>query len=246
MTNRTSKILLIILSSLAVAIELRAAPPSSDDVGDAESFGHNAQFMGAASGFITLSPDCSTEPTPPPRPPTSSDQCFTLTAAPSQTNFNAQDICRLKLPKKATRTIIYPVLNFFHDYRYNNTTATRDNAIFRYTADITIESTVLNDPSIIDPNTGMPANGKLVMQFGDNNFRDQRAIDPAETAIGHLNYTHAGNLGITKPSLVEQGLPQNVVDDLFKSAMTIHLNISGAAKLISRGSIIGNMRLFGD
>jgi hypothetical protein len=53
MKYSTSKILALILSSLAVAGGLQAAPPTAADVGDVESFGHNAQYMGAVSGFVT-------------------------------------------------------------------------------------------------------------------------------------------------------------------------------------------------
>jgi len=94
-------------------------------VGDAETFGHPALYMGAASGFVTL----STDPCPSPHthaiaPPSTvnNDQCFQIVAAPGTTNFDAQDMARIKLPKKATRKLIYPVLNIFLDYQLENST----------------------------------------------------------------------------------------------------------------------------
>lgn len=55
MKHATAKILVLILSTL-LPIKLAQAgpPPTVDDVGDADSFGANAHFMGAQSGFITI------------------------------------------------------------------------------------------------------------------------------------------------------------------------------------------------
>jgi len=246
MKRSTIQTLALILSSLAIAGGLRAAPPTAADVGDVESFGHNAQYMGVASGFVTLSPACTPAPTPVPPATVNDDQCFNLAAAPSLTNFDAQDICRIKLPKKATRTIIYPALNFFINYQLQNTTGVfQSQGLFAYTATLTIESDVLLDPSIIDPQTGLPANGKLVGQFGYA-FRDDRSMDVNARQRLRETLVRVGNAGINKAALVNQGLSQSVVDDLFKSAMTIRMSISGSARLVTDASITGNMRLFGD
>jgi hypothetical protein len=211
----------------AIAGWLQAAP-TVDDVGDVGSFGHPANYMGAASGFVTVTDICPS-PTPTPSPA-----------------FDAQDICRIKLPKKATKTIIYPVLNFFYDYTMDNTTVSDGQARFQFFCFLTIESDALLDPSIIDPSTGLPANGKLVMQFGPNRVFDDRHLDPGEHCRNRLTFARAGNAGINKAQLVASGLSATVVDNLFASSMTIRMNITGTAKLVSFASITGNMRLFGD
>lgn len=152
-----------------------------------------------------------------------------------------------QLPKRATRTIIYPILNFFHNYQLQNTTgAPVPDALFDYQADITIDSDVLLDPTIIDPATGAPANGHLIMQFGPNRVRDDRSMNDGDRFRQRLTFARAGNAGINKAQLVDSGLPQSVVDDLFKSAMTLHFNVRGSAKLVTDATITGNMRLFGD
>ena len=53
MKNQISKIAVVIFCGLALAGGLRAAPTAAD-VGDAETFGHSALYMGATSGFETL------------------------------------------------------------------------------------------------------------------------------------------------------------------------------------------------
>lgn len=249
MKHRISKILATVISALAFVVAVKAAPPSEADVGDPDSFGHAAKYMGAASGFVTLSNACPS-PTPAPSPPATANdnQCFSLDPTPGAlTTFTAEDICRIKLPKNATRTIIYPVLNFFQNYQLQNTTgATVPNALFDYRAYITIESAALLDPSIIDPNTGAPANGKLQFQFLPNRVRDDRTMYDGERSRNRLTFTRAGNLGITKRSLVESGLSQSVVDAVFAGPMTIRLNIAGSARYVTDATITGNMRLFGD
>src|SRR5712692_9533246 len=112
MKFKTVKISVLILSAIALVGGLRASGPSADDVGDAETVAHPALYMGAASGFVTLSSDPCPSPTPSPSPPSTAnnDQCFQIVAAPGTTSFDAPDIARIKLPKKATRNVIYPVL----------------------------------------------------------------------------------------------------------------------------------------
>lgn len=240
------KLIAFCLSILALGNFLRAAPPSAADVGDAESFGHAALYMGAASGFVTLSPSCTPAPTPVPPATANDNQCFNLNPAPAITSFDAMDICRIKLPKKATRTIIYPALNFFIDYQLENSSGvTQPTAFFNFSANLTIESDVLLDPSVIDPQTGLPAAGKLQFQFGYT-FRDNRSMKDGDRQRLHETLVRVGNAGINKAALVAQGLPQSVVDDLFASAMTVRMNISGSAKFVTDASITGNLRLFGD
>jgi hypothetical protein len=246
MKNEICKILVLVLSSLALAAGLKAAP-SAADVGDAETFGHNVQYMGAASGFVTLATTCPS-PTPTPSPPATvnDNQCFALNPAPATTAFDAEDIARIKLPKKATRNVLYPALNFFVNYQLQNSTGSpQPQGLFDFLAHLTIESDVLNDPSIIDPGTGLPANGKLTFEF-TYRYRDDRTMNDGDRQRIRITLVRVGNTGITKAQLVSQGLTQAQVDDLFKSAMTIRLNIQGSAKLCTDATVTGNMRLFGD
>jgi hypothetical protein len=248
MKYRTFKLFALVLSTLAFAGALQATGPSPADVGEADSFSHPALYMGAASGFVTLATTCPS-PTPTPSPPATANdnQCFALNPAPALTTFTADDICRIKLPKKATRTIIYPVLNFFQNYQLQNTTGGPiPNALFDYSASLSIESDVLLDPSIIDPATGLPANGKLVFQFAPNRYQDDRSMNDGDRYRNRFTFARAGNAGINKAQMVSTGLSQTVVDALFVSAMTIRMNVTGSALLVTDASITFNMRLFGD
>ncbi len=249
MKRNSARFIATILPLLvALTLPARAAGPSPADVGDADTFGKNAQFMGVASGFITLSPACTPAPTPVPPGTADDTQCFTIDPSGGTTStFSAQNICRIKLPKNSTKDIIYPVLTFFVNYQLQNSTGVpQPQAIFDYSATLTIVSTVLNDPSIIDPNTGDPANGQLVFVFSPDRFRVDRSLAAGERARTRMDYTRAGNAGILKANLVTAGLSQHVVDDLFKNPMTVRMDVTGTAKFVTDAAITCNMRLFGD
>jgi len=249
MKHKTSKLFVGIAASLALAGWLKAGPPTADDVGDAGSFGNNAVFLGAESGFITLQTDPCPAATPGPSPsanPADGDQCFQIADTSVTTPFDAENSARINLPKDAAKTIIYPVLNFFYLYNMNNTTGGPAQARFQFTANITIVSSVLNDPSCIDPNTSAPCGGKLTFQFTPNRVFDDRHLDTGETAQVRMTLTRAGNAGISKANLIGQGLSSTLVDKLFHNPMTLQLNVVGSAKDVDFANVTDNMRLFGD
>lgn len=55
-----------------------------------------------------------------------------------------------------------------------------------------------------------------------------------------------GNAGINKAQLIGQGLDPTVVDNLFKNPMTLRMNVTLTAQLVTDASLTCNMRLFGD
>jgi hypothetical protein len=246
MKNKTSNLFVLILSSLALAGGLHAAPPTAADVGDVDTFGRTAQYMGVASGFVQLATTCSATPTPTPPFNPNDSQCFALAPAPATTSFDAQDICRIKLPKKSTKNIIYPVINIFLNYQLQNSTGvTQPSGLFNFTASLTLESDVFNNPSIIDPGTGLPAAGKFTFQF-PYTFRDDRSMQDGDRQRMRETLVRIGNAGLNRAFFISVGLTDSQVDDLFKSVITVRMSVSGSARLVTDASITGNMRLFGD
>lgn len=247
MRSKTLPILISVISALALAAGLQAGPPSAADVGDAETFGHPALYMGATSGFETLSTDPCPAPTPTPSPVPNGDTfCDQLNAAPSQTNFSHDNICRINLPKKATRNVIYPVLNIFLNYQLQNSTGVDQTGIFRFTAGITIVSDALNGPDCIDQNTSAPCGGKLTLLF-NYSYNDNRNMHDGDRQRLRETLVRAGNTGLTRQQFRDSfGLSAATVDALFTGPMTVQLDLSGAAKLATDASITCNMRLFGD
>ena len=249
MKHSSIKIAVVCLSSFAVITGLRAGPPSATDVGDAETFGHNAQYMGAASGFETLSPagGCPAA-TPTPSPVPNGDTfCDELNPDPAQTNFSHDNICRINLPKRATHNVIYPVLNIFLNYQLENSTGVdQPQGLFRFTAGITLVSPALNDPSCTDPNTGLPCGGTATLLF-NYIFRDDRSMKNGDRQRLREILVRAGNTGLTRQQLRDLlGLTPAAVDAFFNGPITARVDLSGATKLVTDASITVNMRLFGD
>jgi len=239
--KQTLKFITLILSSLAVATSLRAGPPSAADVGEAESFGHAALYMGAMSGAFNWSPN----PCSPPAPGDNS-QCFQTNPAPASATGDTIDVARIKLPKKATRTMIYPAMNFFVNYELQNTTGVdQPQGEFFFRALLDIESDALLDPSIIDPNTGLPAAGRLRGLF-TYTYRDDRSMRNGDRQQQQMTLVRVGNAGITKAALVAGGLTQAQADAVFASAITVHLRFTTRARLLNDAMVTGNVRLFGD
>jgi hypothetical protein len=232
----TLKLMTLVVSTFALAGFLRAGPPpSAADVGDAESFGHASLYMGAASGDFSLRSPC----------PVGATNCTNLDPTGSAT-FTAPDNLRIKLPKKATRTIIYPALNFFVNYELENHTGIyQSSGRFTFRATVDIESDVLLDPSIIDPATGSPAGGKLTGVFSYNYALD-RAMQAQDREHQQITLVRVGNAGINKAALVALGLSQATVDAVFAGPITVRMNVTGDAKLCDTASVTTNMRLFGD
>jgi len=245
MKHSIPKIAVLLLSSLAVVTGLRAGPTAAD-VGDAETFGHSALYMGAASGFERLVASCPA-PTPTPSPvPNGDDFCDQLNPAPSPTHFEHNNICRINLPKKATRNVIYPVLNIFLGYQLRNTTGSDETGQLFFTAGITIVSAALNGPDCTDPTTLLPCGGKMTFLF-NYTYNDNRNMHDGDRQRLRETLVRAGNTGLTRQQFHDSfGLTTASVDALFAGPMTVQLDIAGDVQLVTDASITCNMRLFGD
>ena len=241
------KLITLTLSSFAVTGFLRAGPPTAAEVGDAETFGHPALYMGAVSGFETLSPagGCPS-PTPAPSPaPLGETFCDELNPV-GLTSFSHDNICRIYLPKKATRNVIYPVINVFLNYQLQNTTGVDAQGLLRFTAGVTIVSDALNGPDCTDPNTSAPCGGKLTLLF-NYSYRDDRNMHNNDRQNLREDLARVGNTGLTRQQFRDTyGLTNATVDALFAGPMTVQMDLNGSARLLTEATITVNLRLFGD
>ena len=249
MKHPIAKLTVFVLSAFALTTGLRAGPPTAAEVGDAETFGHAALYLGATSGFqnLELSGACPA-PTATPSPvPLGDSFCDEMNPAPASTTFIHNNICRIFLPKKATRNVIYPILNIFVAYQLQNTTGVdQANGELRFTAGVTIVSDALNDPSCTDPSTSLPCGGTATLLF-NYNYRQSQTMKAGERHTVRETLVRAGNTGLTRQQLQTLlGLTPAATDALFAGPMTIRLDINGFAQLVTTASITCNMRLFGD
>lgn len=215
---------------------------SDEDVGDADSFGRNVIWLGVTQMNIRLDPSACPKPDP-----ASDSACAVLQPAPAPTSFDFQDVARIVLPGKSSKTILCHWLSPQLSIGYDNPTATAATATLTYTPTLTIENPVLDDPALIDATTGLPFNGRLLtsmtayehfevpLQPGDSRYSLER--DSATCIAGF----------VTRKSLVQvYGLPPVLADKFFAKQTTIRMNLRGTTQYVGSANMVFGLRVVGD
>ncbi|MEP7074373.1 MAG: hypothetical protein ABI878_01075 [Acidobacteriota bacterium] len=229
---------------LSTGKSMGLAAVTAADVGDPDSFGRNAQFLGFASaGFILIDPTCDPADIGVLGP---DDRCITVpdpSVPVPTTTFN--DIGRITIPGKSVDNIIYAIANHTLSFDVNNTTAGPTQARLSYSPSITIESVALNDPSLIDPNTGLPFNGSFTTTgFGTHLFN--KTLAPGALEVVTDSYTRANTAGFSRVFFQALGLPNNVINQLYKKPMTIRLNVRVSSRWVEFATIGYSIRFLGN
>ncbi|PYR18508.1 MAG: hypothetical protein DMF98_25600 [Acidobacteria bacterium] len=223
------------------ALAQQIAGVSAADVGDPDSFGRNVHFIGVAqTGLVTVTVPGGC-PTPDPNFP--DDRCVEATPTAS---IDATDIGRIRLPAKASNSLLCHSLTSLPFWEFSNQTASPVTASFQYVAGVTIENEVLNDPTLIDPNTGLPFNGSLEVALGL--ITDRQTLQPGDRVTRRHSNTRSciGGL-VSKLALTEGfGLTAAQADAFFKKPMTLRLNISLRTAFVDNTFVLFGLRLFGD
>lgn len=212
--------------------------PSAADVGDVDSFGRSLTWLGLTDAWIELASDCSGS---------SADRCATLAAAPAATTFAYDDISHVTLPKNASHSLLCYWFSPYLQVSYDNPTAAPATAVLSYVPTITVENPVLDDPALIDPNTGLPFGGSLLtgltsserfevpLAAGQQSFHRDR--DSAVCIAGL----------ISRQSLVDNyGLSDAQARQFFKKPTTLRLNVQGSAQFVGDASLYFGLRIVGD
>jgi hypothetical protein len=216
------------------------------DVGEPDSFGKNVKFLGTAvTGFVLIYYSCD---------PTVlatdgivlgvDDRCMEVSNPLIATTATFNDIGRIKLPAKSADNVIYYVANHLINYSIFNSNATPALGRVTYSPGITIESEALLDPTAIDPNTGLPMNGSYTTGIGSKTFN--RTFQPNESDFVLDRYSLAATRGLARGFFADLGLPNNVINQLYKKPMTIKLNVRVSTRLVNDGQVFFSMRFMGN
>lgn len=225
---------------------IMAAAPTAAAVGDADTFGHNVVWAGLIStGNISLSTDCTPVPGDPPLGP--DDRCVTLNPAPAITTFNLPDIGRITLPGKSSRNILCHWLSPIVIYSLYNGTGVPANGRISLTPYLKIESEVLNDPTLLDPNTGLPYGGVLESGFAAS-YQSSHTLQPNERDTQRFSESRVCIAGtISRQGLIQGfGFSNAQVDKFFKKPMTLRFGLRGSATLVDFANMIYGLRIMGD
>jgi hypothetical protein len=228
---------------LIAAVAAQAAP-TVEEVGDPDSFGRDVIYLGnAQTANVALQADCTPDPSAPPLP---NDRCVTLAAQPSPTIWNEDGLATLQLPADSTKSLICFALTPNVNYEYNNLTGVaQPNARFTARAVITIENEVLDDPTLIDPNTGLPYGGKMTLPL--STWSESRSIAPGEREQKSMFLSRhcIGGL-VSKRSLVGSGLSETQAKQFFKKPMKFTFGASGTVQIVDSANYFYGIRLYGD
>jgi hypothetical protein len=223
------------------ALAKQMAGPTQADVGDPDSFGRNVHFLGVAqTGLVTVTVPGGCPPADPNFP---DDRC--VEANPNAV-IDARDIGRIRLPAKASNSILCHSITTLPLWEFNNTTAGPVTASFRYVAGVTIENEVLNDPALIDPNTGLPFNGSLEVAFGL--ITDSQTLQPGDRVSRRQSNTRFCIGGLVSKLALTQGfgLTDAQAEAFFNKPMTLRLNISLRTQFVDNAFVLFGLRLLGD
>lgn len=219
--------------------------PAVTDTGDANSFGRNVKFIGlVSSGSITLASDCTPDPDFPPGP---DDHCFVVNPAPAITNVTVTDAGRMMIPGKSSNSLFCHWQTPVVTYAFANPTGVyQPNARFTVTPSYKIENAVLNDPSLIDPATGLPFGGSFTT--GLAGIRHSRSLQPDEFQVERDNNTRSCIAGmVSKRNLIEGfGLTEAQATNFFKNDTIITLNLQIQTRLVDFAGINYGTRFVGD
>jgi hypothetical protein len=210
-------------------------------VGDGDSFGRSANFIGLMNGQVALSPTCPRANAYP------GEKCQTITSNIAQTRFDFQNIAEIRLPAASTNALLCQWLTPLISVNYRNGSSVRAAGTLYYSPTATIFNPVLDDPALINPVTGQPFGGKLITGLSSH----ERLSMPLEPAFAISEHTRKSSVCIggmlSRGRLIQVfGLSEAQADRFLASPMTVQLNVSGFSQYVDLAVLSLNMRLMGD
>jgi hypothetical protein len=225
---------------LVLAPALLAAAPTTEEVGDAESFGKHVIYLGLAQTLpVTLTDDCTgSDPT--------LERCIVQNPAPAITSFNEANLAKISLPAKASQSLLCFTLTPFIFVDWQNHTGAPALARFNAAAAITIENPLLDDPALIDPYTGLPFGGEI--QLSLSTWSNTHTLQNGEIDTERSTQTRACIAGIiSQRSLVDNyGLTATQAKEFFKKPMTLTFGSRGSVSLSTFTQYFYGFRVYGD
>lgn len=220
---------------------IAARDPTEAEVGDVDSFGRPVRWLGVTQMNLTLAATC-------PAGPVENGACAVLAPAPAATAFAFNDVARIVLPPRASESLLCYWLSPFLTTTYANPGAAPVVAHLRYSPTLTVENEVLDDPSLVDPTTGVPFGGRLTT--GMTASERFEVPVPAGTTFTQRTRDSAVCIAgfVTRRGLVQTyGLSNAQAREFFRKKTTVRMNlVGGSAQYMSDASLIFGLRVVGD
>lgn len=221
---------------------------SAAQVGEPDSFGRNVKFLGTATtGVVYVYRSCDPQILLDELELTlgADDRCLAHTVGGATSSGTFNDIGRITIPGKSADNVIYFIANNTVNSEFQNNFANGLPVFFSYIPRLTIESAALNDPAALDPTTGQPLNGVLTVNIsGAKQF--SRTVAANDFEFFFDQYSSAATRGFARGYFADLGLPQSVINNLYRQPMTIKLGIRVTARGVYFGQYLYAMRLTGN
>lgn len=219
-------------SAKAAREELReakaqAALTSPADFTDPDSFGKTVKFLGSMyAGTLYIYSSCDPAVLLADLGVTlaADDKCVVHTvAAPMATTEVYDPVWQITIPGRTVDNVIYPILNHGGGYDLLDT-AVPSIAQIIYVPRVTIESNALNDPAAINPTTGLPMNGSFTTSLPGSQVKSQ-TFNPGDGFTDWTSRASVSGRGFSRTYWASLGLPQNVINNLYRQPMTLKFGI---------------------
>lgn len=218
-----------------------------EEVGEPDSFGKNAKFLGTATtGIVYFYFSCD---------PTVLQNDLDLTLGPDDRcvvsplgavvgdTFN--DIGRITIPGRTVDNVIYFIQSNLFSFDTTNPTANPVYSTLLYSPSYTLESTALNDPAAINPSTGLPMNGSFTTGVGGSR-QFTRQLGSGIIDAGFERFSSSGTRGFARSYFEDLGLPQSVINKIYNRPLTIRLNLRVRGNYLQFGQFGYSVRFLGN
>lgn len=196
------------------------------DFNDQDSFGKNVVFLGSLyAGTLFIAPTCNVPDVPPNLAP--DDKCVAKALNQNLPSTTYSDPAwQITIPGKSAKNVIYLLLNntVQHDNGFASGNFLGGQGFMSYSPVVTIVSEALNDPAAIDPGTGLPMNGSFTTGLPGAKFRSK--IYTAGQFDQEIDsYASVNGRGLSRVYFKSIGLPESVIDKIYKKDMTLKFGI---------------------
>jgi hypothetical protein len=222
----------LVLLGASLSVSVSAA---SSMTGDDDSAGRSVNFLGLLSNSLTLADKCT------------SSNCVPLNAAPAPTSFYSPAQDKILIPGGSAHSLFCHWQTPVTSYRFENLTGSfQPNAQFSYSAVYTFVNKVLDDPTLINPDTGLPFGGTLSIPILSTYHT--RSIQAGENETERDTGTRVCIAGLISRNLLINGygLSDSQADKFFQVDTEVSMAIQGNAKMVGYSVINIGTRLVGD
>lgn len=204
------------------------------DFNDTASFGKNAKFLGslyAGTLYVYRSCDPQILLDDLQLALAADDHCIVHNSTTPMSTTNVFDpVWQITIPANSVDNVIYPMLNNTVGFDATPSLAPYDNgygpgfASIRFSPVVTIESVALNDPLAINPADGLPMNGSYTTTLAGTRVKGF-VVGIDDFFSENDSYASVSGRGLSRTYFAALGLPQSVINNLFKRPMTLKFGI---------------------